>query len=91
MQTFYASQSSSEDLDYTINFAAELGTDTIATVAWSCAKTGIALGAQSNTATTATVWLSGGTPGVTYIVKSLATTVGGREIGGDISMYITSP
>ena len=66
-----------DTLDYVANWATWLDTDTIATSGWS-GDTGITVGSSSNTTTTATVNLSGGTEGRTYKVTNTITTAGGR-------------
>lgn len=64
-------------LDYKVDWATWLSTDTIATVAWTV-PTGITQTSTSNTTTTATIWLSGGTAGTTYEIVCRITTAGGR-------------
>lgn len=68
-------------LDYVIDWAAFLGTDTISTSTW-VVPTGITLGtggtAPTNTTTTATAWLSSGTAYQTYRITNRITTAGGR-------------
>lgn len=67
-------------LDYTIDWDADdwLGSDTITgTPVWTVA-TGLTKDSQSNTTTTATVWLSGGTANTDYDVACKITTAGGR-------------
>jgi len=70
-------QDPSARLDYTVDWSAELGTDTIATSTWVVAD-GLTASAQSNTTTTASVFVSGGTAGVSYILANTITTAGGR-------------
>ena len=69
-------------LDYTIDWSSWLGTDTISTSAWTV-PTGITQSsspAASNTTTTATIWLEGGTPGGKYdIVNSIVTGAGRKD------------
>jgi hypothetical protein len=64
-------------LDYAVDWEAWLGTDTIASVAWTV-PAGLTLDAQSHTDTVATVWLSGGTAGQSYALGCAVTTAGGR-------------
>ena len=64
-------------LDYPINWAAWLTTDTIVSVVWTV-PTGITQTAATNTTTTATIWLSGGEVGTEYTVTCRVTTAGGR-------------
>lgn len=51
--------------------------DTISTSTWS-APAGITIASDTETTTTSTVWLSGGTAGSSYDVVNTITTAGGR-------------
>lgn len=67
-------------LDYTVDWDADdwLGSDTITgTPEWTV-PSGITQASQSNTTTTATVWLSGGTANTDYDVACKITTTAGR-------------
>lgn len=64
-------------LDYAEEWSDWLGADTIATVAWTLAA-GLTAQSQSNTATKATVWLSGFALDATYEVACKVTTAAGR-------------
>jgi len=64
-------------LDYTIDFTAWLGSDTIAT-ALVTTPAGLTEASESNTTTKVTVWLSGGTVGQSYTVTCRITTTAGR-------------
>lgn len=64
-------------LDFAIDWATWLGSDTIATSTWS-APAGIAVDSSANSPTRATVWLSGGTAGNTYQLTNTIVTAGGR-------------
>ena len=66
-----------EVLDYQIDWSDWLDTDTISTSAW-VVQTGITKDSSSNTTTTATVWLSGGTNGSRYVITNTITTSDGR-------------
>ena len=66
-----------ETRDYSVDWSTYLGTDTISTSTWTV-PTGLTGGTESNTATTATVWLSGGVGGQEYEVLNEITTVAGR-------------
>jgi hypothetical protein len=59
--------------------------DTIVTATW-IVPTGLTVTDESHTDTTATVWLSGGTVGQSYVVTSRVTTAQGRT--DDRSMLI---
>jgi len=68
-------------LDYLVDWAAYLGTDTIATSTFTVdagITVGTGLQAPSNTPTSATVWLSGGSVGQTYKVVNKIVTAAGR-------------
>lgn len=82
-QTFYKDPSAV--LDYQIDWTAWLNGDTISTSAW-VATSGVTVDTDSNTDDTATVWLSGGTAGETYIVTNHIVTAAGRE--DDRRIYI---
>lgn len=72
----------SAELDYTIDWSGWLAAgETISTSAW-VAETGITImpsPAPSNTTTTATVWLTGGTVGQGYNVTNTIVTSAGRK------------
>lgn len=71
--------------DYGVNWAELLGTDTISTSTWTV-PTGITKDSQSNTTTTTTIWLSGGTAAETYSFDNLITTAGGRTYDRTIKL-----
>lgn len=66
-------------LDYGFDWGTDgwLGADTIATSTWTV-PAGLTSEATTNTATTATVWLSGGTAGQVYEVTNRIVTAAGR-------------
>jgi len=64
-------------LDYRIDWSTWLGADTISIVTW-VVPTGITKAAAANDASSATIWLSGGTAGTTYEVTCRIVTAGGR-------------
>lgn len=70
-------QTPTSNLDYTVSWVDFLGTDTIATSAWSN-DLGITLGTTSNTTTTASAFFTGGVAGTTYLVTNTITTAGAR-------------
>lgn len=74
-------------LDYTVDWEDWLEdiADTISASDWIVAS-GITEDSDSNTTTTATVWLSGGVEGSSYRVTNRITTVGGRT--QDASIFI---
>ena len=64
-------------LDYEINWATWLDDDTISTSDW-IVPVGITEHSSSNTTTTATIWLSGGTDGKSHEVTNRIVTAAGR-------------
>ena len=74
-------------LDYKIDWATWLGTDTISAVSWTVAS-GITQDSVSNTTTAATIWLSEGTVGSTYDLICHITTAGGRQDDRTIAIEI---
>jgi len=64
-------------LDYTIDWSTWLGADTISTSEWTVAS-GITEGTATATTTATTIWLSGGTAGVSYALTNQIVTAGGR-------------
>ncbi|WP_020476264.1 phage fiber-tail adaptor protein [Zavarzinella formosa] len=65
-------------LDYQIDWSDWLEDDTIAASAWTV-PAGIAqYGSATNTATSATIWLTGGTPGTDYFIVNQITTTEAR-------------
>lgn len=74
-------------LDYAINWATWLGADAISSSVWE-ADDGITIVSHSHDATTATVWLSGGTHGVTYNLTCHIVTAAGREDDRTITVKV---
>lgn len=79
-QTFETPKDPDEVKDYGVNWAARLDEgDTIATSDW-IVPDGIIEDSATNTTTTTTIWLSGGTLGTTYSLVNRITTAGGRTL-----------
>jgi hypothetical protein len=76
------------ELDYTVNWAAFLNGDTIATVGGSTwtVPDGIVNEQDTKTTTTTTIWLSGGTVGTKYALLNRIFTTGGRT--DDRTIYV---
>lgn len=77
-------------VDYEVDWSAELtamGDDTIVSAEW-VVPTGITLTDESNTTTTHTIWLTGGTLGASYTVTSRITTAGGRIEDQSITLSV---
>ena len=73
----FSAKDPSAILDYTINWATWLGTDTIATSSWTVTA-GITKVSDSKTTTTTTIFVSGGTAGSNYDLTCTITTAGLR-------------
>lgn len=78
-----------ENLDYTIDGTEYLGADTILTVAWTF-PAGINKTAEMFSATSMTVWVSGGTVGTNYALPVTFTTVAGRTVERSIQINVVS-
>jgi hypothetical protein len=74
-------------LDYPIDWESWLEGDTIATSTWT-ADAGITIESDTNTATTTTVWLSGGTLDAIYSLTNHIVTAAGREDDRTIQVRI---
>ena len=71
-------------LDYVMDWSDWLGaTDTISVSTWA-ADAGITIDSNTNSTTTATVWLSGGTVRRKYIVTNSIETNEGRSVDRSI-------
>ena len=75
-------------LDYIFDWSAWLGADTITGTPVITVPTGITLASQSNTPTTVTAWLSGGTAGTPYAVACKIVTVGARTDERTITVLV---
>lgn len=64
-------------LDYQVNWANWLGDDTISTSTWT-GVSGVTVDSETETTTTATVWISGGTLGERGQATNRIVTAGGR-------------
>lgn len=64
-------------LDYVLDWTAWLASDTISTSTYQVSGD-ITKASDTNTTTTTTIFLSGGTPGETYRIRNRITTAGGR-------------
>ena len=74
-------------LDYQWNWASWLVADTIST-ATVTASSGLTVASSSNTTTTVTAWLSGGTIGQSYSVTCEIVTAGGRTDDRTITIVV---
>jgi hypothetical protein len=84
-----------EVLDYTIDYTAYLSamSDTISTSVWAfdTNASGMTIESSTNTSSTATVWLSGGSDnGKRYRVRNRIVTAGGRTVDRTILIQTQS-
>lgn len=75
--------------DYTIDWSAVLGADTIATSTWT-ADSGITIVSDSHGTQTALVRLSGGTLQESYSVRNRIVTAGAQQFENTITVTIQS-
>ena len=84
--------SPNEKWDYHIDWSADLANDEIASSDWTVDDDTITIEASppptAHTATIATVWVSGGTVGMTYTLTNHIVTEEGREGDGMIYLYV---
>jgi hypothetical protein len=76
-----------EVLDFQVDWTTWLQGDSILTSTWTVA-TGLTKDSESNTATTATIWVSGGVVGNAYKLINAITTNGGRTAGRAVFMDV---
>lgn len=77
-----------EVADYQLDFSSNLDSgDTISTDTWTV-PSGITEDNNTNTTTTATVWLSGGTAGAKYLIQCQVVTVQGRTKDRQFRVYV---
>lgn len=84
---FWPPKDPSEVLDYDINWAPRLGTDTILTSTWLIpAGVSLAINSNSFTSQRTKAWLSGGIALQTYILRNDVTTLGGDTMYETVSI-----
>ena len=76
-------------LEYINDWSDWLNGDTIVTSTWT-APTGITKTSEANSTTTATVLLSGGTAGTSYVVVNRIVTAAGRTDERSLTFYVTN-
>lgn len=76
-----------EKLDYFFDWSSWLGTDTINSISVTSSP-GITIVSTSNTATSVTAWISGGTSGTPYQITCQVTTTAGRIAERSIILQI---
>jgi hypothetical protein len=78
-----------EVLDYAIDWSQRLAGDIIDTSTFTV-PTGIVMNSQSKTNTMTTVWLSGGSEGVSYDILNRIVTNGGRTMDQTVELRVKS-
>lgn len=81
-------QRSTERKDWTIDFSGELGADTIATAVWAAVDSGPTLNGETNTTTTASVYITGGADLADYRIRCTATSAAGRILVGQLVLHV---
>lgn len=77
-----------EVLDYEIDWTSRLDGDTISSSTWTVPD-GLTSSSNTNTDSTVTIWLSGGTVGTIYRVMNEITTTGGRTMDQTVNLKIS--
>jgi hypothetical protein len=75
-------------LDYTFDWTAWLGVDDISSATFQ-ATAGLTVATSSATLKKATVWISGGEAGKTYLVTCHITSAGGRQEDRTIQLNVS--
>lgn len=91
MSRFAKTKRAAEVLDYTFDWSTNEwleSSETISTSSW-VAATGVTVDSDSNTTTTATIWVSGGTSGQTYKLTNTITTSNSPSRTGQREMFLT--
>lgn len=65
--------------DYEFDWTDILKGDTISGTTWTISPSGLTKDSDTNNSSTTTIWVSGGTAGVTYSLMNEITTAGGRK------------
>jgi hypothetical protein len=89
MTYFILNKDSSENINIDVSWEDWLGSDIITASTWLIPNPLIGAG-QSNTSTSATVWISGGVLGAFYTVANSVTTASGRSTKRTIVVRIVS-
>lgn len=79
----------SDVLDYRVDWSTWLGTDTITSSSWSIPSPLVTVLSQYTTTST-TVFLTGGSDGITYLVSNTINTTGGRTVTRSFQISITT-
>lgn len=79
-----------DSLPYTLDWSAWLGADTISGAPVWTVPTGLTKVSQSNTGTSATAVISGGTPGKAYVIACRITTAAGAVAERSLELRVRS-
>lgn len=74
-------------LDYGVDWSARLSGDTLAASDW-IVPDGITEDSASFSASSATIWLSGGTAGQSYAITNRVTTAAGRQFDATVTIQV---
>lgn len=77
-----------ELLDYKVDWAKRLGTDSIASSSWPNPPANISILTDSHQAKATVIWISGGTAGQTYTFTNRITTTSGRIMDQSIDLPV---
>lgn len=86
----WPSKDPSEVLDYSLNWANALGTDTITTSSWAISDSSLVENHSTNTSTLTVIWLEDGTLNQSYVVTNTIETAGGRTFQQSVNIRILS-
>lgn len=87
----WPSKSPGERLDYTINWQAALGTDTITVSTWTISDPSLTTDDDTFQPRSSTIWLLSGTPNTNYTVTNTITTAAGRIFVQAVDIKVVSP
>lgn len=89
MSAEWPSKDPNEVLDYVINWTARLGSDTITSSSFTVdSESGLVKDSNTNTTTSTTIWLSGGTAGKIGTITNTVITLGGRTMEEAVQLPI---
>lgn len=89
MSLIWPAKDPAETLDYVIDWTARLNGDTIASSTVTLAvPAGMTKQSDTHSSTSVTVWLSGGTAGLTGSLVNTVTTAGGRTLTQNITLSV---
>ena len=83
----WPSKDPNEVLDYQLNWEKALDGDTIVISQWTL-PTGIQSSAEELTSITTTIWLEGGSEGITYVLLNRIITAGGRTMDQSVKLRL---